>query len=61
MTFTRTSGWFPGASVFGLRLDGDYFSMGGRETDCPNCPGAKGFQLGLDGSASLPARPEEPG
>ena len=34
-------GWFPGASVFGLRLDGDYVSMGGRETDCANCPGAK--------------------
>jgi hypothetical protein len=36
-------GWFPGASVFGLRLDGDYVSMGGRETDCGNCPGAKLF------------------
>ena len=39
-------GWFPGANVFGLRLDGDYFSMGGRETDCPACPGAKGSRLG---------------
>lgn len=34
-------GWFPGASVFGLRLDGDYVSMGGRDTDCAACPGAK--------------------
>lgn len=34
-------GWFPGASVFGLRLDGDYVSMGGRDTDCSGCPGAK--------------------
>jgi hypothetical protein len=34
-------GWFPGASVFGLRLDGDYVSMGGRDEDCSGCPGAK--------------------
>jgi hypothetical protein len=34
-------GWFPGASVFGIRLDGDYVSMGGREDDCAGCPGAK--------------------
>jgi hypothetical protein len=36
-------GWFPGASVFGIRLDGDYAAMGGRETDCSGCPGAKLF------------------
>jgi hypothetical protein len=41
-------GWFPGASVFGLRLDGDYVGMGGRETDCSGCPGAKAFEVGLD-------------
>ena len=41
-------GWFPGASVFGLRLDGDYIGMGGRETDCSGCPGAKAFEVGLD-------------
>jgi hypothetical protein len=41
-------GWFPGASVFGLRLDGDYVAMGGRETDCSGCPGAKAFEVGLD-------------
>jgi hypothetical protein len=34
-------GWFPGASVFGIRIDGDYVSMGGRDTDCSGCPGAK--------------------
>jgi hypothetical protein len=34
-------GFFPGASVFGIRLDGDYVSMGGRDTDCSGCPGAK--------------------
>ena len=53
-------GWFPGASVFGLRLEGDYFSMGGRETDCPNCPGAKGFQLGLDGVLRFPLDRKSP-
>ena len=41
-------GWFPGASVFGLRLDGDYVGMGGRDTDCSGCPGAKAFEVGLD-------------
>jgi hypothetical protein len=41
-------GWFPGASVFGLRLEGDYVAMGGRETDCSGCPGAKAFDVGLD-------------
>ena len=41
-------GWFPGASVFGLSLDGDYVAMGGRETDCSGCPGAKAFEVGLD-------------
>jgi hypothetical protein len=41
-------GWFPGANVFGIRLNGDYFSMGGREDDCPACPGAKGWNLGGD-------------
>jgi hypothetical protein len=38
-------GWFPGASVFGLRLDGDYVSMGGRDEDCSGCPGAKLFSV----------------
>ena len=33
-------GFFPGAGVFGLRLDGDYVKMGGRDTDCAGCPGA---------------------
>jgi hypothetical protein len=53
-------GWFPGASVFGLRLDGDYFSMGGRETDCPNCPGAKAFQAGLDAVLRFPLDRKSP-
>jgi hypothetical protein len=53
-------GWFPGANVFGLRLDGDYFSMGGRETDCSACPGAKGFQLGLDAVLRFPLDRKSP-
>jgi len=53
-------GWFPGASVFGLRLDGDYVSMGGRETDCPNCPGAKMFQAGLDAVLRFPLDRKSP-
>jgi hypothetical protein len=38
-------GWFPGASSFGLRLDGDYVKMGGRETECSGCPGASLFSV----------------
>lgn len=53
-------GWFPGANVFGLRLDGDYFSMGGREDDCAACPGAKGFQLGLDAVLRFPLDRKSP-
>jgi hypothetical protein len=53
-------GWFPGANVFGLRLDGDYFSMGGRETDCPGCPGAKAFQVGLDAVLRFPLDRKSP-
>lgn len=45
-------GFFPGAGMFGLRFDGDYASMGGRETDCAECPGAKL----LSGSANLVLR-----
>lgn len=44
-------GWFPGASVFGLRLDGDYVSMGGRDEDCSGCPGAK--LMSVSGNAVL--------
>ena len=53
-------GWFPGANVFGLRLDGDYVSMGGRETDCSACPGAKAFQLGLDAVLRFPLDRKSP-
>ena len=53
-------GWFPGANVFGLRLDGDYVSMGGRETDCSACPGAKAFQLGLDAVLRFPMARKSP-
>jgi hypothetical protein len=41
-------GWFPGASWFGIRVDGDYVGMGGRETDCSACPGAKLWGLNGD-------------
>jgi len=53
-------GWFPGASVFGLRLDGDYVSMGGRETDCSNCPGAKLWEVGLDAVLRFPLDRKSP-
>jgi hypothetical protein len=53
-------GWFPGASVFGLRLDGDYIGMGGRETDCSGCPGAKEFAVGLDAVLRFPLDRKSP-
>ena len=53
-------GWFPGANVFGLRLDGDYVAMGGRETDCSACPGAKMFQAGLDAVLRFPLDRKSP-
>jgi hypothetical protein len=53
-------GWFPGANVFGLRLDGDYVAMGGRDTDCPGCPGAKAFQVGLDAVLRFPLDRKSP-
>ena len=53
-------GWFPGANVFGLRLDGDYVAMGGRETDCSGCPGAKAFQAGLDAVLRFPLDRKSP-
>src|SRR3954447_8133330 len=53
-------GWFPGASVFGLRLDGDYVAMGGRETDCSNCPGAKLWEVGLDAVLRFPLDRKSP-
>jgi hypothetical protein len=53
-------GWFPGANVFGLRLDGDYVAMGGRETDCSGCPGAKAFELGLDAVLRFPLDRKSP-
>lgn len=34
-------GWFPGAGPVGIRVSGDYAGMGGRDTDCSGCPGAK--------------------
>jgi hypothetical protein len=45
-------GLFPGAGPVGLRIDGDWAAMGGRETDCSNCPGAKL----ISGSANLVVR-----
>jgi len=45
-------GFFPGSGPVGLRLDGDYVAMGGRETDCSNCPGMKL----ISGSANLVVR-----
>lgn len=45
-------GFFPGAGPVGLRIDGDYVAMGGRETDCPNCPGSKL----ISGTANLVVR-----
>jgi hypothetical protein len=45
-------GFFPGAGPVGLRIDGDWAAMGGRETDCANCPGAKL----ISGSANLVVR-----
>jgi hypothetical protein len=53
-------GWFPGANVFGLRLDGDYVAMGGREEDCSGCPGAKAFQVGLDAVLRFPLDRKSP-
>jgi len=53
-------GWFPGANVFGLRLDGDYVGMGGRETDCANCPGAKLWEVGLDAVLRFPLDRKSP-
>jgi hypothetical protein len=53
-------GWFPGASVFGLRLDGDYVAMGGRDTDCSGCPGAKAFEVGLDAVLRFPLDRKSP-
>ena len=34
--------------------------MGGRETDCSACPGAKGFQLGLDAVLRFPLDRKSP-
>ena len=31
-------GWFPGASMWGIRVGGDYAGLSHRATDCPNCP-----------------------
>ncbi|MEO6528909.1 MAG: hypothetical protein ABIP93_19990 [Gemmatimonadaceae bacterium] len=45
-------GFFPGAGPVGLRIDGDYVAMGGRETDCANCPGMKL----ISGTANLVVR-----
>lgn len=45
-------GFFPGAGPVGLRFDGDWAAMGGRDTDCKGCPGAKL----LSGSANLVVR-----
>jgi hypothetical protein len=45
-------GFFPGAGMVGLRIDGDYVGMGGRDTDCSGCPGAKL----ISGSANLVVR-----
>ena len=45
-------GFFPGSGPVGLRIDGDWAAMGGRETDCANCPGAKL----ISGSANLVVR-----
>jgi hypothetical protein len=45
-------GWFPGAGPVGIRIDGDYVSLSGRETDCTGCPGAKL----ISGSANLVVR-----
>jgi len=53
-------GWFPGASVFGFRLDGDYVAMGGRDTDCSGCPGAKAFEVGLDAVLRFPLDRKSP-
>jgi hypothetical protein len=53
-------GWFPGANVFGLRLDGDYVGMGNRETDCANCPGAKLWEVGLDAVLRFPLDRKSP-
>jgi hypothetical protein len=53
-------GWFPGASVFGIRIDGDYVAMGGRETDCANCPGAKLWELGADAVLRFPLDRKSP-
>jgi hypothetical protein len=53
-------GWFPGANVFGLRLDGDYVGMGGRDTDCAGCPGAKLWEVGLDAVLRFPLDRKSP-
>jgi hypothetical protein len=53
-------GWFPGANVFGLRLDGDYVAMGGRDTDCSGCPGAKLFAAGIDAVLRFPMDRKSP-
>jgi hypothetical protein len=53
-------GWFPGANVFGLRLDGDYVGMGGRDTDCSGCPGAKLWEVGLDAVLRFPLDRKSP-
>jgi hypothetical protein len=45
-------GFFPGAGPVGLRIDGDYAGMGGRDTDCSGCPGAKL----ISGTANLVVR-----
>jgi hypothetical protein len=45
-------GVFPGASSFGIRLDGDWVAFGNRDEACASCPGTKLIQ----GSANIVLR-----
>jgi hypothetical protein len=45
-------GVFPGASAFGIRLDGDWVAFGNRDEGCSSCPGTKLIQ----GSANIVLR-----
>ena len=49
---TAHLGVFPGAGVFGIRLDGDWLGFGNRDEACSSCPGTKLIQ----GSANIVLR-----
>jgi hypothetical protein len=47
-------GYFPGASAFGVRVDGTYGLLHKRETDCPTCSNPKAWSVGGDVILRMP-------